>query len=127
MPNWILVPDLWLGGLNEFFFLRRNEKIHGIVLTIRFSQGLEETIYKVIRYRPLNIKRWLSGKMTKDLTRTINAMRCIAVGRCRERLDQAARKAKDLLKNGQQEQKEKIVSGEEKYGVTSFLKRRHGL
>ncbi len=65
--------------------------------------------------------------MTKDLTRTINAMRCIAVGRCRERLDQAARKAKDLLKNGQQEQKEKIVSGEEKYGVTSFLKRRHGL
>jgi len=66
--------------------------------------------------------------MTKDLTKTINAMRCIAVGRCCERLDQAARRAKDILKNGPHgEQKEKIVSGEEQYGVTSLLKRRHGL
>jgi len=66
--------------------------------------------------------------MAKDLTKTINAMRSIAVGRCRERLDQAARKTKVLRKNGQPEdQYEKLPPVEEQYGVTSLLKRRHGL
>jgi len=75
-----------------------------------------------------NIKRWLSGEMVKDLTKTINSLRCIAVERCRERLDHAARKANDLIGNGQPvEQKEKPQSGEEHYGVTSLMKRRHGL
>jgi hypothetical protein len=54
--------------------------------------------------------------MVKDITKTINELRCIAVERCRERLDQAAEKARGLL-----------PSGEEQYGVTSLMKRKHGL
>lgn len=66
--------------------------------------------------------------MAKDITKTINALRCIAVGRCRERLDEAAEKARGILKNGQPaEQKERSSSGEEQYGVTTLMKRRHGL
>ncbi len=66
--------------------------------------------------------------MVKDLTKTINSLRCIAVERCRERLDQAAQKAKGLIGNEQPvEQKEKPPCGEEHYGVTSLMKRRHGL
>jgi hypothetical protein len=66
--------------------------------------------------------------MVKDLAKTINELRHAAVGRCRERLDQAAQKAKVILKNGQIEEKEDTVpSCTEQYGVTSLLKRKHGL
>jgi hypothetical protein len=66
--------------------------------------------------------------MVKDITKTINALRCTAVGRCRERLEQAALKAKGILKNGQQEEKrETPPSCEEQYSVTSLMKRKHGL
>lgn len=66
--------------------------------------------------------------MAKDLTKAIEELRCSAVGRCRERLDQAAQKAKAILKKGQPEkQMERPPCGDEKYGVTSLLKRRHGL
>jgi hypothetical protein len=66
--------------------------------------------------------------MVKDITKTINALRCTAVGRCRERLDQAAQKARGILKNGQpEEKKEKPLASEEQYGVTTLMKRKHGL
>jgi hypothetical protein len=67
--------------------------------------------------------------MVKDITGTINALRCAAVGRCRERLDQAARKAKGLLGNDQssQDMGDKTPPNKEDYGVTSLLKRKHGL
>jgi hypothetical protein len=66
--------------------------------------------------------------MVKDLTKTINALRCTAVGRCRERLEQAAQRTKGILKNGQsEEKKEKSHPSEEQYGVTSLMKRKHGL
>jgi hypothetical protein len=66
--------------------------------------------------------------MVKDITKTINALRCTAVGRCRERLEQAAQKAKGILKNGQQEEKKETAPpSEEQYGVTSLMKRKHGL
>ena len=66
--------------------------------------------------------------MVKDITKTINALRCTAIGRCRERLEQAAQKAKDILKNGQpDEKKEKPSPSDEQYGVTSLMKRKHGL
>jgi hypothetical protein len=64
-----------------------------------------------------------------DITHSIEALRTVAVGRCRERIEQAARKAKGLFKNGEQEE-QKIMppaDNEEKYGVTSLLKRKHGL
>ena len=57
-------------------------------------------------------------------------MLCVALpsGRCRERLDQAAQKAKGILKNGQsEEKKETSPPCEEQYGVTSLMKRKHGL
>lgn len=40
----------------------------------------------------------------------------------------AAQKAKGILKNGQQdEKKETAPPNEEQYGVTSLMKRKHGL
>jgi hypothetical protein len=66
--------------------------------------------------------------MVSDLTGTINALRCAAIGRCRERLDQAAQKAKGLLRNGQSlDQEDKTTPCNEQYGVTSLMKRKHGL
>jgi hypothetical protein len=66
--------------------------------------------------------------MVKDITKTINALRCTAVGRCRERLEEAALKAKGILKNGQQvEKKETPPPSEDQYSVTSLMKRKHGL
>jgi hypothetical protein len=66
--------------------------------------------------------------MVKDITKTINALRCTAVGRCQERLEQAAQKAKAMLKNGQpEEKKDSPPPCEEQYGVTSLMKRKHGL
>jgi hypothetical protein len=66
--------------------------------------------------------------MVKDFTNTINALRSVAVGRCRERLDLAAQKAKGLIQNGHSmNQNDKLPSCIEQYGVTSLMKRKHGL
>ena len=66
--------------------------------------------------------------MAKNMTDTIDSLRAKAVGRCRERIEQAAQRAKGLLKNGQQEEQGgKKPCNEEQYGVTSLLKRKHGL
>jgi hypothetical protein len=66
--------------------------------------------------------------MVNDLTGTINALRCAAIGRCRERLDLAAQKAKGLLSNSQSlDLNEKNPPCKEQYGVTSLMKRKHGL
>ncbi len=66
--------------------------------------------------------------MVNDITETINVLRCAAVGRCRERLEQAAQKAKGLLSNGQsQDLIDKNQPCQEQYGVASIMKRKHGL
>jgi len=66
--------------------------------------------------------------MVKDITKTIDALRFATVGRCRERLKYAAQKAKGLLKTGQVEEKdEEFPPCKEQYGVTSLMKRKHGL
>jgi hypothetical protein len=66
--------------------------------------------------------------MVKDLTTTINELRCSAVGRCRERLEQAAQKAKGILKTKETEEvKETPQPSKDQYGVSSILKRKHGL
>lgn len=66
--------------------------------------------------------------MVNDLTGTINALRCAAVGRCRERLDQAAQKAKGLMSNDQlPDRNDKSPPCKEQSGVTSLMKRKHGL
>jgi hypothetical protein len=66
--------------------------------------------------------------MVKDLAKSINELRYAAVGRCRDRLELAAQKAKGILKTGQiEEQEDKVPPCKEQYGVTSLLKRKHGL
>ncbi len=66
--------------------------------------------------------------MVNDVTGTINALRCAAINRCRERLDLAAHKAKGLLTNSQSlDLNDKNPPCKEQYGVTSLMKRRHGL
>lgn len=66
--------------------------------------------------------------MVKDITATINALRCAAVGRCQERLEEAAQKAKGFLKSGQtRNQSDTSPPNKEQYGVTSLMKRKHGL
>ncbi len=62
--------------------------------------------------------------MKKDVALVIGAMRDAAVGRCRERIEQAAAKARGIVGA---KPKEKEEQGDSQYGVTSLLKRKHGL
>ncbi len=66
--------------------------------------------------------------MTRDLIAIIDTMRSNAVGRCRERIEQAAQKARELAASGHKADERKETShGEPQCGVTSILKRKHGL
>jgi CBS-domain-containing membrane protein len=65
--------------------------------------------------------------VAKDLTGIIRSLQCTAVNRCRERLDAAALKARDLIRNGEESGEKDEAPGKPEYGVTSVLKRRHGL
>jgi len=52
----------------------------------------------------------------------------LAIDRCRERIEQAKLKAKELMNGeGLERQKEKKTNHIQPYDVTSFLKKRHGL
>jgi hypothetical protein len=66
--------------------------------------------------------------MPVDLTKLIDKLKTEAVGRCRERIEQAKYKAKGLL-NGQkpEEKKDEPSNHAQSYGMTSVLKKRHGL
>jgi CBS-domain-containing membrane protein len=64
--------------------------------------------------------------VAKDITGIIRSLQCTAVNRCRERLDAAALRARDLINKGEDADEGK-ARGETDYGVTSVLKRRHGL
>jgi hypothetical protein len=65
--------------------------------------------------------------VAKDITGIIRSLQCTAVNRCRERLDAAALKARDLIRK-EEDGDEKIAANDKpEYGVTSVLKRRHGL
>jgi hypothetical protein len=66
--------------------------------------------------------------MPGDMKTLIEKLKAEAVGRCRERIEQAAYRAKGLI-NGQKpdEQKEDNTGYIPSCGVTSVLKKRHGL
>jgi hypothetical protein len=64
--------------------------------------------------------------MAQDITKILRSLQCAAVNRCRERLDEAALRAKGLIRRGGDEGK-KEGEDDTQYGVTSVLKRRHGL
>jgi len=65
--------------------------------------------------------------VAKDITKVIRSLQCSAVNRCRERLDAAALKARDLIGRNENDDEKGKVHDKPEYGVTSLLKRRHGL
>ncbi|MDO9549661.1 MAG: hypothetical protein Q7J03_01680 [Methanoregula sp.] len=66
--------------------------------------------------------------MTRDILQAINALKNTAVGRCRQRIEEAAQKARELRGSGQtEEEKKRSAPCEPQCGVTSILKRKHGL
>jgi hypothetical protein len=65
--------------------------------------------------------------MAKDITKIIRSLQCSAVNRCRERLDAAALKARDLISRDGNGDEKDTSHDKPEYGVTSVLKRRHGL
>lgn len=66
-------------------------------------------------------------RVAKDLSLVIRSLQCSAVNRCRERLDAAALKSRDLISTGETENGGVAKHDTPEYGVTSLLKRRHGL
>ena len=66
--------------------------------------------------------------MAGDIDKKIVKLKDLAIDRCRERIEQAKLKAKEFI-NGEspERQKEKKPNHTQPYGVTSFLKKRHGL
>lgn len=66
--------------------------------------------------------------MAGDIDKKIVRLKDLAIDRCRERIEQAKLKAKELINGeGAERQKEKNTNHIRPYGVTSFLKKRHGL
>jgi hypothetical protein len=65
--------------------------------------------------------------VAKDITGIIRSLHCSAVNRCRERLDAAALRARDLISRDKDDSESDIAHEKQEYGVTSLLKRRHGL
>jgi hypothetical protein len=63
--------------------------------------------------------------MVQDIAGVIRSLHTTAVNRCRERLDDAALRARGLITRVDPETKPHDTK--EQYGVTSILKKRHGL
>ena len=83
---------------------------------ICFIDGIDQLITKGVV--------WV---VAKDITGIIKTLQCSAVNRCRERLDAAALKARDLISKGENDGEKGAAHDKPDYGVTSILKRRHGL
>jgi len=66
--------------------------------------------------------------MAGDIDKKIVKLKDLAIDRCRERIEQAKLKAKEFInRDSPERQKEKNTNHIQPYGVTSFLKKRHGL
>nr|WP_319377042.1 hypothetical protein [uncultured Methanoregula sp.] len=65
--------------------------------------------------------------MAQDLIKTIGAMRDTAIGNCRKRIEDAARKAKGMIGTETPECEPETKNAAPACGVTSILKRKHGL
>ena len=65
--------------------------------------------------------------LAQDITKILKSLQATAVNRCRERLDEAALKAKSLISKGGDAEKKGPANDDAQYGVTSLLKRKHGL
>jgi hypothetical protein len=66
--------------------------------------------------------------MSQDSGKKIGKLKDIAIDRCRERIEQAACKAKELMNKPSPEgESERYRFNHQPSGMTSFLKKRHGL
>jgi len=66
--------------------------------------------------------------MAFESDKKIDKLKDIAIGRCRERIEMAACKAKEVMNNPTPEGKDnRYRYNNQPSGMTSFLKRRHGL
>jgi len=66
--------------------------------------------------------------MAFESDKKIGKLKDIAIGRCRERIEMAACRAKEVMNNPAPEKKDaKYQYNIQSTGMTSFLKRRHGL
>jgi len=63
----------------------------------------------------------------QDISKILGSLQATAVSRCRERLDEAAVRAKGLISITGDDKGKTPVRERHEYGVTSVLKRRHGL
>jgi len=66
-------------------------------------------------------------EMAQDITKILKSLQTTAVNRCRERLDEAALRAKNLIGRGGEAETRDPAPETPQYGVTSVLKRKHGL
>jgi len=65
--------------------------------------------------------------MTKNLLNTIHALQNTAIGNCRKRIEEAALRAKGAIGSDPKEGDAPCTCHEPQCGVTSILKRKHGL
>lgn len=90
------------------------------------NQEGKKVYIPMARYTQLINSRGVQ-KMAQDLMKTIGALQDAAVGRCRKRVEDAALKAKGLFRGGEQEGDGPDSCKKLSCGVTSILKRKHGL
>jgi alpha-D-ribose 1-methylphosphonate 5-phosphate C-P lyase len=65
--------------------------------------------------------------MKKDITGVIRSLHTTTVSRCRERLEEAALRAREAMCIKDTDAGEEQTPGKPENGITSVLKRRHGL
>ncbi len=67
--------------------------------------------------------------MAKNYSQVIGTLKEAAIVRCRQRIDEAAKKVQGLVKDSPDEKSDDLppCKGGEQFGVTSILKKRHGL
>jgi len=65
--------------------------------------------------------------MAQDLLKTISTLQNAAIGNCRKRIEDAALRAKGIIRSGPKDADIPCQCQEPPHGVTSVLKRKHGL
>jgi hypothetical protein len=65
--------------------------------------------------------------MAQDLIKTISALQNAAIGNCRKRIADAALRAKGIIGNDPPDTENPEPCRKPQCGVTSILKRKHGL
>ena len=110
MVFYFFVMDLYLVTVSDFFSGYKKLFIH-----LRWNRPIEQIGGCLL-------------EMVNDIIKAIDALKNTAVARCRERIEEATQKARGLRGGGpSEEDKERTGSCESQCGVTSILKRKHGL